>query len=223
MQQSFGYKMHSGNRSRLNDVLSAGPLATIFLPGRPPVEALEFRAFTTEKPMRATLLAALALLSAGLVTAPLAGQEEAPPFHLSVNTGLFQYDLSGTGFSPMLAVRAATPISSVLMFEAAVLAARPDQQFGQTTTFLVPEGQVQLVLPFSVVTPYMGLGAGAAIDFRDSEFGGTQTDVTISGSVGLKTWLSDQMGVQGEMRVRGVDVDFAGTSAEYTLGLIWRI
>lgn len=172
--------------------------------------------------MFARKLAILTALAAIGAAAPLSAQETAPPAHISFNTGLFQFDLSGTGYSPMVAVRAATPIAHVLQVEGALLAARPGQQFA-TTTYLVPEAQIQLVLPFSVISPYMGLGAGAAIDFRDDEFGGTQADLTISGSLGIKGWVSDSLGAQAELRARGVELDFVGSTSEWTLGLLWRI
>ena len=87
----------------------------------------------------------------------------------------------------------------------------------------MPEGQVQLVLPFTAFSPYMGLGAGAAFDLRPEDGGGTQADLTISGSLGIKAWFGQQFGGQVEFRARGVGADFGGTSSEYTLGLIWRI
>lgn len=172
--------------------------------------------------MSLTKLALASLVAALVAAAPLAAQETAPPTHVSINSGLFQFDLSGTGFAPMVAVRAATPIASVILLEGAFTAARPGQQFA-TTTFLVPEAQVQLVLPFSVISPYLGLGGGAAFDLRDSDAGGVQTDLTISGSLGIKAWLKQALGIQGEIRSRGVSLDFTGSTTEYTLGLIWQI
>ena len=169
------------------------------------------------------IFTALALALIALAPAAPLTAQEAPPRHVSINTGLFQFDLSEDGYAPMLALRGASPISQVLLLELAFLAARPEQQFGQRSTFLVPEAQVQLVLPFERFVPYMGLGAGAAFDLQDSDLGGTQTDFTISGSLGAKFWLNDGMGIQGEFRARGVDVDFTGSSSEYTLGLIWRM
>ena len=166
----------------------------------------------------ALALALLALLPAARLMA-----QDPPPRHISVNTGLFQFDMAEAGYSPMIAVRAGSPISHVLLLELALLAARPDQPFGGSSTFIVPEAQVQLVLPFERFVPYMGLGAGAALDLRDSEAGGTQADFTISGSLGAKFWINEGLGIQTEFRGRGVEVDFTGTSSEYTLGLIWRI
>lgn len=170
-----------------------------------------------------SLALALVIFVAAAATAPVSAQDSVPPTHASVNVGLFQFDLADSGFAPMLAVRGATPINNVLLFEAALLAARPDQGFSSASTFIVPEAQVQIVLPFTAFSPYMGLGGGAALDFRPSDGGGTQANLTISGSLGIKAWLNERLGAQGEFRARGVSSEFSGTSTEYTLGLIWRI
>ena len=162
-------------------------------------------------------LVALLVLVAGTATA----QEMAQPAHVGLHAGLFDFDLVGDGFAPMIAGRASLPIASVLMIEGSVLAARPGQDIG-TTTFLIPEGQVQLTLPFSNVTPFIGLGAGAAIDLRDEAEGGTQTWVTFSGSVGIKTWLRDRLGAQVEYRARGIG-DTGGSSNEFSAGALLRL
>ena len=164
------------------------------------------------------------LLAIGAISAatPLGAQELAPTRHVSFNTGLFQFKLDGNGLAPLLSVRGATPVNNVLLLEGSLLAARPGQDLG-TTTFLIPEFQLQLVVPFTEVKPYFGLGTGAAIDLRDSANGGAKTVITISGAIGVKAWLSGGVGIQGEYRGRGIDPEFTGSASEYTLGLIWRM
>lgn len=157
------------------------------------------------------------LLPAGAAVA----QESAPPTHLVLQTGLFQYDLVGDGYSPMLAARLVMPVATVLMFEGSLLAARPGQDFGETTTLLIPEGQVQLVLPFERIVPYLGIGAGAAIDLRSSEAGGRQSFATFSGSVGIKYWINSALGTQIEYRARGIGSDGAAAN-EFGLALLWQ-
>jgi len=152
--------------------------------------------------------------------APVHAQETAPPPHLSAVLGIFQFDLSGTGIAPMFAIRGTTPLASVLVLEAGVLAARPGQQFGGTSTMLVPEAQVQLALPFPGVIPYMGLGAGAAFDFRGEDLG-RQNFVSLSGALGMRLPLGERVGIQAEFRGRGLGFDFKGSSAEYTVGMTW--
>jgi hypothetical protein len=173
------------------------------------------------RPLR-YLSAGIGLALASMIgAATVQAQEDAQPPHFAVVAGIFQYDLSGTGIAPMLAFRGTAPLTTVLTLEGGLLAARPGQQFGSTTTMLVPEAQVQLTLPFDRVTPYMGLGAGAAFDFRGTEFGGIENFLSISGALGIRGFLRDGLGVQAEFRGRGLGFDFTGSSAEYTIGVIW--
>ena len=148
-------------------------------------------------------------------------QETAPPAHVLIQTGLFDFELVGDGYAPMLAARAAVPLATVLMVEGSVLAARPGQDFA-TTTMLIPEVQVQLTLPFARLIPYIGLGAGATIDFRDSDVGGRQSFATFSGSVGAKYWLRNALGTQVEYRARGIGSEGA-SSNEFGLALLWQL
>ena len=142
---------------------------------------------------------------------------------VSVSAGAFQYDLSGTGTAPMLAVRAEYPLARYALVEGGLTAARPEQQFGRTSTFLAPEAQLQAQLPLGRVAPYIGVGAGAAFDSRGDAFGGTRSDLTVSGAGGLRAQLTEQVGVRAELRVRGIGTGFTGSAAEWTLGAAWRL
>ncbi len=177
-----------------------------------------------------TLRSALALatmLAAGL---PITAQAQSAAFEsmrpaVSVNAGAFQFDLSGTGTAPMIAGRAELPLNRYLLAEGGLSVARPEQQFGGTTTFFVPEAQIQAQLPLAEgrVAPYIGLGAGYAIDRRTSAFGGTRSDPTFSAATGVRYWVTDALGLRAELRVRGVGTSFAGSAAEWTLGTAWRL
>lgn len=171
--------------------------------------------------MRAKLLrpglTLLVLLLVGGV-AGLSAQEEPPARNASVAVGLLQYDLASNGLAPMLAVRVGTPISSVLVLEGALAAGRPEQ-LGASSTLLIPEAQVQLSLPFTRILPFMGLGVGAALDLG----GESSVDLTISGSLGVRAWIGEQMGIVGEYRGRGIGLDFERTASEYTIALSRRI
>src|SRR5690606_11790238 len=122
---------------------------------RPDLAIIEFPALPQpvphachEMPMRSlayVVAAAVALLYPGAV---VSAQESAPPAHLVIQAGIFDFELDGDGYAPMLAARAVVPVATVLMLEGSVLAARPGQDFA-TTTLLIPEAQVQLVLPFA--------------------------------------------------------------------------
>jgi hypothetical protein len=65
--------------------------------------------------------------------------QEYPQFDTNINlsAGVSQFDL-GTGTAPVVAVRFPFPLTSVILLETGVLAARPDQQFGYTSTLVIP-------------------------------------------------------------------------------------
>jgi len=183
-----------------------------------------------------TIVAALLTIAAPVaVHAQAANLAQRPA--LSVSVGAFQYDLSGTGTAPLVAGRVELPLSRFFLVEGGLAVARPEQQFfdggtyqisgapiGTTTTYLIPELQLQVQAPLVAgrVAPYLGLGAGIADDRRPSRYGGSQSTMTVSGATGLRYWLSDRMGLRGELRVRGIGTSFAGAAAEYTLGTAWR-
>jgi hypothetical protein len=177
-------------------------------------------------PWTALLSAALLVVGMPAAVRGQAAIADAAPRRpaVSMSGGAFAYDLSGTGTVPMLAVRAELPLTRFTLVEGGLTAARPDQQFGARTTFLAPEAQLQLQLPLAGgrVAPYLGAGAGAALDFRGRQFGGTQADLTASAAGGLRAWLTEQVGLRAEMRVRGIGRGFTGSAAEWTLGAAWR-
>jgi hypothetical protein len=108
-----------------------------------------------------------------------------------------------------------------LLWEGGVGVSFPDQQFGDTTTFVVPEAQVQLQYP-ARLAPYLGVGAGLALDVRGEEDGGTQTEPTFSAAGGARVAMTEQLGLRAELRVRGIGTNFSGTTAEFTAGVGWR-
>ena len=172
--------------------------------------------------MKVTLLLSMAAML--IVASPERCAAQDPvPRHVTTSVGLFQYELSRNGLAPMMAVRATIPTSSVIVLEGGLVASRPRQEFGGNTIFLAPEAQAQLILPFSRFLPYMGLGAGAVLDFRSEQLGGTYADLTVSASLGLRAWVLNRGGFQVEFRGRGIGLDFEQTASEYTAGLIWRL
>ena len=173
------------------------------------------------------------LVLAGLLTVGLSvgAHAQSEPRELdrrpavSLAAGVFQFDLSGTGTAPMVAARVELPLNRYFLAEGGLAVARPKQQFGGKTTFFVPEVQIQAQAPLAAgrVAPYLGVGAGYAIDRRTSTFGGTRSDPTFSAATGVRYWVTDQLGLRGELRVRGVGTGFGGSAAEWTLGTAWRL
>ncbi len=172
--------------------------------------------------MRTFTLVLVSLTAIWAAGARSVSAQDAPPRHLSASLGLFSYQLSQTGNAPMLALRGSTPISTVLVLEAGIVGAMPDQ-VGRSGMFLAPEAQVQIALPFDSFVPYMGLGLGAVVDFNGPDAGGSHLSMTVSGSLGIRTWLNERIGIQTEFRGRGIGFDFGGSSSEYSVGLAWRM
>jgi hypothetical protein len=164
-----------------------------------------------------------ALAALLLCSTPLGAQSVPMIPTLTLSGGVMQYDLSGTGDEMMYAARVEAPYSRLLILEGGIAGARLKQQFGDTTTFIVVDGQAQLQWPLRVVRPYIGAGAGMSIDARDDEDGGTDTDIALSAAVGARAPLRDRLGMRAELRVRGIGTNFSGSTAEWTLGLSWRL
>jgi hypothetical protein len=168
------------------------------------------------------ILGALTLLLS-LATAVAAHAQE--PIHrtaVSLSYGVSQFDLSGTGDARMIALRVERMFSRRGILEGGVVVARPGQQFGDTTTLVIPEVQAQFQLAIGRVAPYLGAGMGWAFDFRDEDDGGTQNEVTMSVAAGIRGWFTERFGARAELRVRGFGSRFTGSAAEWTGGLALR-
>ena len=163
------------------------------------------------------------LITLLLAAAPLGAQT--PPFAptISLSGGMMQFDLSGTGDTPMAALRIEAPYSRLFLLEGGIVGARPRQQFGDTTTFVVLEGQGQLQFPIFIFRPYLGAGAGVAIDFRDEDDGGDRDWLTMTVAGGVRAPIRDRLGIRAELRVRELGREFTGSTAEWTLGASWRL
>jgi opacity protein-like surface antigen len=102
----------------------------------------------------------------------------------------------------------------------ATCTARPDQQFGDST-LIGPEAQLQYHWRLGRFRPYAGGGVGFA--YVKSDFIGSDTDLTLSAAGGVRFDLNSRTAVLGEMRLRGFEREFAGSTAEWVGGLSWRL
>ncbi len=165
---------------------------------------------------------------AGALALALAAPVAAQRTSVAVAAGGSEFDLSGTGWAPVVAVRVDRAVHPRLRVEGAVAVARPEQQFGATTTLVTPEVQLQwapgavgLGSEALVIRPYLGLGAGWAHDFRpDRE---DPDDVTFSGALGFRLPVGPaaRSGLEAELRARFLDTGFHGSGADFTLGWYW--
>jgi outer membrane protein W len=144
---------------------------------------------------------------------------------ISVSAARVDFDLSGTGETNGLAVRATRPFTPHVVLELRSLFARPCQQFqdckdvGPATLF-APEAQLQYHWTLGRMEPYVGAGLGISA-LRSSLQ--TDWDPTMSFAVGTGVRLTDQLGLTGEVRLRGHEWRFVGSTAEISTGVVWRL
>ena len=165
----------------------------------------------------ATLVVAIPL------AAPVAGAQAptVPGRAVSITVGVSQFDLSGTGNAAVIAGRMEHPMTRAFLLEGGVAMLFPKQEFGARTGLFIPELGAQLQLP-ARVAPYLGVGAGAAIDRRRDQDGGTRVDPTLSGAAGVRAWATDRLALRAELRVRGIGTQLASSAAEWTVGAALR-
>jgi hypothetical protein len=160
-------------------------------------------------------------------TIPSEAQSARP--EISANVGAMQFDASGTGTVPVIAVRAGVPlVSSWLVGEANFSFASLDEQFSELGTRVgVAEGQLQVQLPLARFRPYLGAGAGWLHYFNNAA-GRPATSPTYSGAAGMRVRLSGRFGARAELRLRGWDYqreptgsNFGASAAEWTAGWVY--
>jgi hypothetical protein len=156
------------------------------------------------------------LASLSLVTPNASAQAR-----VTLVAGATQWDLSGTGGSFTMGGRVDMPIKRIVLIEGGATWFSADQQFGDTTTVFLPEVQGQVQYP-AALAPYAGLGIGLAVDFREDEDLGTLVEPTFSAALGVRLDVNESFGLRAELRVRGHEPNFTGTTADWTGGVSWR-
>jgi hypothetical protein len=163
------------------------------------------------------LTIALVLIAAAMF-APRRAQAQLPIPSLSLMGGVSSFHLSGTGTTPMAALRLDIPLL-VLVAEGSLGVLRPQEQSG-THTYIVPEAQLQWQIFPLLVRPYLGVGGGW---FRAvSGPGEHRNDLTLSASAGVRFSIPlIGAGLRAEARVRGIGSGFSGSATELMLGVSW--
>lgn len=165
---------------------------------------------------RVLLASCVVLFGAGVATARA---QDAGWTNLSVSVARIDYDLSRVGAAPGIAVRTTRAFTPGLALELGGMYAKLDQQFESSTLFM-PEAQLQYHWRLGRFSPYVGGGIGAAMH-KWLFF--TDWDPTLSAAVGTGVRLTDRLGLTGELRLRGHQFDFAGSTADLSVGLAWRL
>jgi hypothetical protein len=148
-----------------------------------------------------------------------AAHAQGPSWDLAVSAARVDYDLSGVGNAPGVAVRTTRKLFSNVSLEVGGLYAKPNRQFGASTLFM-PEAQLRYRWNAGRVSPYVGGGLGAAM--VRSAFD-TDWDATLAVATGTSVRLTDRLSAVGELRLRGHEWRFTGTTAELSAGLAWRL
>ena len=160
--------------------------------------------------------AVLVLMGAGIASA----QEFAAQHSVGVTAGAANFDLSGTGTTLGIGVRAVRALTPHVAIETGVLFARPDLQGGRATLVL-PEAHLQYHWRFGNVAPYAGGGLGFARQSREGS--ASATNLALSAAGGARAYVSERVAVLGEFRLRGIERDFSGTIAELTGGISFTL
>lgn len=165
--------------------------------------------------MKSTVIAVLVMLGA---PAAVAAQTE-----VALMAGASEYDLSGVSTSPIYAVRVSGALHPNLLVEGGVSYIGTEQQFGEAALF-IPELQAQLQGTWGRFRPYLGLGAGVAIERPDEDTGVEgEVDFSPSAALGVRLDLTPGVGLRIDGRLHGIEADFTGTvsalTAAITIGL----
>jgi hypothetical protein len=171
----------------------------------------------------------LAGLGAGAPGVAAQEAEVIPPPTVTVVGGWFDRDqFHGEGPSSVGGLRVRFPLGRYVLLEPGVsyTSFRPDTlgvpgASSADLQLLFLDFQIQLQLPVSRLRPYVGIGAGGAIDFRDERGSDPFLISSISASLGLALELGSRFDVLGEGRIRTLD-DFDRTALVGVVGIGWR-
>jgi hypothetical protein len=138
---------------------------------------------------------------------------------VSAAVGLVNFDVDGVATTVGLSGRASIAVTPRVAVEANLSWARNDET--GTSDMWVAEAHVHYFWQVANrVRPYAGGGAGIFIN--QGEFL-TDRSLTLSAAGGLRVDLTDRMSALGEFRIRGVEIDFAGSLVEIWGGLTFRL
>ena len=147
-------------------------------------------------------------------------QEFAARNTITASAGALNFDLSGTGTTLGVAVRGTRALTPHLALETGVLVARPQLQGGGRANLFAPEAHLQYHWRAGRISPYAGGGIGFGHQTRS---GSNVTNLTLSAAGGARAYVTDRMAVLGEFRIRGLEHDFVGSTAEIMAGLSFAI
>jgi hypothetical protein len=168
--------------------------------------------------------AAVACLAAAAATAlprDAAAQDYRLASGIALSAGAADYDLTGSGTTTIIALRADTELRRWLVGELGASALRPKEALASRLTYVVPEAQLQLQIRAGVLRPYLGAGGGWFYAIGPNRK--FQSALSASASAGVRIARPNaRFGVQAEVRRRGIDRDFSRRVTEATAGAALR-
>ena len=171
---------------------------------------------------------ASALVVATVTVTPLAAQDVDAPLPriatsgIAVTGGASTFDLSGTGTATIFGLRAYGELGSrFVVGELGLSTMSPREQFDRRVTYLAPEAQLQVQLPFAGIRPYLGIGVGSWVSTQAGD--DRRTRMAVSGAVGMRLLpQAAPVGLVLEGRLRGIGEGFGGATADLNAGLAWH-
>lgn len=137
--------------------------------------------------------------------------------HVTLMAGVSLFQRSGNGTMGIYAFRVDMPMYPDLLFEGGLSYAHRGQSPGVKDVF-IPGMQMQLQGNSGAFSPYVGIGAGLAVETL-SGGGSSRTSFSPSFSAGLRVALSEGAGLRFEGRLNAVGGNFSGIYSEITGGL----
>ena len=156
-----------------------------------------------------------------LFSTPRVAHAQAAQHTLVAGAGVVQYDLNGVGNAAGMTIRGTRALTDHLALEGSLPVAWPMQTFGRTTLF-APEAHLQYHWLAGRFRPYAGGGGG--LSWTDAGvFGTSDVNLTLSVAGGTRFDVTGRLALLGELRLRGIKRNFAGSTAEWMGGLSWRL
>jgi hypothetical protein len=171
--------------------------------------------------MNRRLLASLCSAASVLVfTTPTSAHAQAAQNSIVAGFSVMEFDLTGVGTAPGMTIRGSRALTGHLAIEGSFPMSWLSEDFGKSRLF-APEAHLQYHWQAGSFRPYVGGGAGIAWRNR-GVFGRSDANLTLSVAGGTRFDLTERLALIGELRLRGIKRNFAGSTADFTSGVSWR-
>jgi outer membrane protein W len=155
-----------------------------------------------------------------VLASPSFAQAQAAQNTVAAGMSVMEFDLTGVGTAPGMTLRASRALTDHIAIEGSFPMSWLSEDFGKSKLF-APEVQLQYHWQAGRFRPYVGGGAGIA--WRDrGVFGNSDVNLTLSAAGGTRFDVTSRVALLGEVRLRGIERDFAGSTADVMGGISYR-